>query len=89
MMKSESWSYMMRLNGKNVCQALLITLGTPYFQVLCDGLLLEGKTTAFIYSVTSVHHFGKYDRQTDRHREVTLSMLKKKSSLRTNRTGPA
>ena len=36
----------MRLNGKNVCQALLITLSTPYFQVLCDGLLLDGKTTA-------------------------------------------
>ena len=34
----------MRLNGKNVCQALLITFGTPYFEVLCDGLLLDGKT---------------------------------------------
>ena len=26
--------------------ALLITLGAPYFQVLCDGLLLYGQTTA-------------------------------------------
>ena len=33
----------MRLNGKNVRPALLITLGAPYFQVLCDGLLLLGK----------------------------------------------
>ena len=36
----------MRLNGKNVHPALLITLGAPYFQVLCDGLLLYGQTTA-------------------------------------------
>ena len=36
----------MRLNGKNVRPALLITLGAPYFQVLCDRLLLYGKTTA-------------------------------------------
>ena len=32
--------------GEKVYQALFITLGTPYFQVLCDGLLLDGKTTA-------------------------------------------
>ena len=32
--------------GKNVRPELLITLGAPYFQVLCDGLLLYGKTTA-------------------------------------------
>ena len=30
----------------NACPALGITLGTPYFHVLCDGLLLDGKTTA-------------------------------------------
>ena len=36
----------MSLNGKNVCQALLITLGTPNFHVLCDGPLFVGKTTA-------------------------------------------
>ena len=36
----------MRLNGKNVRPALLITLGAPYFQVLCDGLLFYGQTTA-------------------------------------------
>ena len=36
----------MSLNGKNICPALLITLGTPYFYVLCDGLLFDGKTTA-------------------------------------------
>ena len=36
----------MRLNGKNVRPSLLIRLGAPYFQVLRDGLLLYGKTTA-------------------------------------------
>ena len=41
----------MSLNGKNICPALLITLGTPYFYVLCDGLLFDGKTTAISKSL--------------------------------------
>ena len=36
----------MRFYGKTVHPALSITLGAPYFQVLCDGLLLYGQTTA-------------------------------------------
>ena len=32
--------------GKNVRPELLITVGAPYFQVFCDGLLLYGQTTA-------------------------------------------
>ena len=57
MMKSDSWSVVvyggeMSLNGKNVCPALLKTLGTPIFMFCVTDFCWMGKPTLYLRAPT-------------------------------------
>ena len=48
-----------------MAKALSITLGAPYFQVLCDGLLLYGKTMLYLCYV--LHNISSFVNANERH----------------------